>query len=832
MNILKKFMNQGNKQDLLTIPSGEFDLLRPKNSPKSSLECIYSNASLTVRDLGQYHYVLAVKKVNDDEDNANDDDTEDFSDEPSPILSVQSSKKEEEWIFEFNEELKFHRKWVGQGDVTFVWNNRSGDERVQFVVASDVPPHDVDSFMDLLCSCYYETKFQKSVSHASSTQMKNIEAMFVRNVGEEESEQKKYGLKMEGESSQDIGLADRLAERMRDLDVGDTDNTSSEEEFQDVATDVADIKAASPALRLKIDRGKTSKESKVKTAPDGTELISETVELYLYDPIREAFIRQDTEVKTRLIEIGRYQYWLSVEGGKINLGTEINTDINPTFEARPLQFIFNYSFKSVVLSYMLKFLDIASFKRFRSVWSKCFWMCLNREPWEKLPQDERDYIIDPSTTLFKQLKEIISLDDEGGKSPKNDRKDLFVPEVSSSEEEEEEEEDESEGEEDQVQYIKSTQSFDKNDASRQTTIGKERYNKSLTVAYKNDRSYVIRDDKVGVFKTTDDLEFVTAIKNVRSLKGEKIGLANPMLYMEDTSLILSDGQNKNKLYRMDLNRGAIVEEWGTGERAIAQYGPTKKFDQLTSEQTILGVSQKSIFKLDPRINSDNKVVLDSAKDYVTKYNFSSLATTEAGNIAVGSEKGDIKLYDRLGIRAKTAIPSLGQPIRYLCASADGRWLLATCDSLLLLMDTTIKTGKNAGNLGFLKSFPAAENVKTYILRVSPQHATYMLNFTKKPIKFTRAYFNAGVNKQEDSILTSTGPFAVTWSLKKILKNDPNPYIVHRFESDIVEDNFKFGTNQRVVVALKNDVSLSKIRSFKKPSKDVLLPRDTLKEFYE
>ena len=104
-----------------------------------------------------------------------------------------------------------------------------------------MPSHDVDSFMDLLCSCYYETKFQKSVSHASSTQMKNIEAMFVRNA--EESEQR-YGVKLE-EESEEVGLADRLAERMRDLDVGDTDNVSSEDEFQDVATDVADIKAMS-----------------------------------------------------------------------------------------------------------------------------------------------------------------------------------------------------------------------------------------------------------------------------------------------------------------------------------------------------------------------------------------------------------------------------------------------------------------------------------------------------------------------------------------------------------------------------------------------------------
>lgn len=447
-------------------------------------------------------------------------------------------------------------------------------------------------------------------------------------------------------------------------------------------------------------------------------------------------------------------------------------------------------------------------------------MTLNKETWTDVPEKEKDYILDSSSVpLEKQFDDILHIDDRS-----NEERDK---ESSESENDSEDEDDEN----DHSKRIISSEAFE--EPRRATSKG----NSSLTVAFRNNRSYVTRDNRIGVFKTDDEddsLEFVAAIKNISNLGGKSIDPHKPMLYMEDRNLILTDGENENKLYKMDIERGKVIEEWSTGDKNVVQYGPTKKFDQMTPEQTIVGVSQKGVFKIDPRINGKNKIAVDESKDYVGKYNFSSIGTTESGYIAIGSEKGDIKLYDRLGIRAKTAIPSLGQAIKFITTSADGKWLLATCESTLLLMDLKIKDGKNAGNIGFLKSFPASENVKTYVLKIRPEHSASILTYTKKPIRFTKAYFNTGIGQQEQTIVTSTGPYAISWSLKGILNQDGSnnyPYRIRRYNADVVADNFEFGSDKKVIVALKDDVSLSKVKSFKQPSKGVLMPSASLQDFY-
>ena len=97
---------------------------------------------------------------------------------------------------------------------------------------------------------------------------------------------------------------------------------------------------------------------------------------------------------------------------------------------------------------------------------------------------------------------------------------------------------------------------------------------------------------------------------------------------------------------------------------------------MTGEQTFLGLSGNALYRIDPRL-SGNKLVDDQLKQYATKNDFSAAATTEKGYIAVASNKGDIRLFDRLGINAKTLIPALGDPIIGMDVSADGRWVLAT-----------------------------------------------------------------------------------------------------------------------------------------------------------
>jgi VID27 C-terminal WD40-like domain len=182
-----------------------------------------------------------------------------------------------------------------------------------------------------------------------------------------------------------------------------------------------------------------------------------------------------------------------------------------------------------------------------------------------------------------------------------------------------------------------------------------------------------------------------------------------MLHQQDASLILQNPQDQASLYRMDLEVGKVVENWNVHEDiSLKAFGPENKFAQMTPEHTLLGLSHNALFRIDPRLPG-NKLVESQHQQYIAKNQFSALATTEAGYVAVASEKGDIRLFDRVGIRAKAILPALGEPITGLDVSADGKWILATCSTYLLLIDVQIKEGKYEGQLGFERSF--AKDVK-------------------------------------------------------------------------------------------------------------------------
>ncbi|EGP81847.1 uncharacterized protein MYCGRDRAFT_98129 [Zymoseptoria tritici IPO323] len=67
-----------------------------------------------------------------------------------------------------------------------------------------------------------------------------------------------------------------------------------------------------------------------------------------------------------------------------------------------------------------------------------------------------------------------------------------------------------------------------------------------------------------------------------------------------------------------------------------------------------------------------------------------------------------RLFDRLGINAKTALLALlGDPVLGVDVSTDCRWLLAACKTYLLLTDTLQSEGKNVGKLGFEGHSPNA-----------------------------------------------------------------------------------------------------------------------------
>ena len=241
---------------------------------------------------------------------------------------------------------------------------------------------------------------------------------------------------------------------------------------------------------------------------------------------------------------------------------------------------------------------------------------------------------------------------------------------------------------------------------------------------------------------------------------------------------------------------------------------------MTGEQTFLGLSDNALFRIDPRL-AGSKLVDSQLQQYAvaSKNAFSAASTTEKGYIAVASEKGDIRLFDRVGVRAKTAIPALGDPITGIDVSADGKWVLATCRTYLLLIDALQHDGKNEGKLGFEKSFAKDSKPQPRRLGLQPSHVAQFQYETGSPLSFTPARFNTGVDDKETSIITATGPFIVTWNMKKVLAGKKDPYTIKRYEEEVKADDFKYGSDRNVIVALPNEVNMIEKRALKKPTRE-------------
>ena len=199
-----------------------------------------------------------------------------------------------------------------------------------------------------------------------------------------------------------------------------------------------------------------------------------------------------------------------------------------------------------------------------------------------------------------------------------------------------------------------------------------------------------------------------------------------MLHDKDAKMVLMNPNEKHSLFAMDIEYGKIVEEWKVDDNIeVDNIAPRSKYAPTTGEQTLVGTSHNALFRIDPRMGGRGGTAMADSKQYAAKNAFSGLTTTADGKIAVASEKGDIRLFDTLGKIAKTVLPALGDPIRGLDVTRDGRYLIATTKTYLLLIDTTIGKGNNTGKSGFDKPFPADAKPIPRRLQLRPEHVAYM-----------------------------------------------------------------------------------------------------------
>ena len=758
----KYLFGDTSKETIIEIPQGQLYIVRPL-SPKGYSELIFKDAIASIRRTGQdYQYQLVIQRAYEEgEKELSEDEDEE------PDLNTLGADKDEK-TFLLDQSLHFRGVARESGENILAWRDLSGDrgDLYEFICDPSVPADKVATFEFAAVECQYERKYRKSAQRATETEL-------------EEFSFKEDSVIPSAGSEHPVPTSEESATHM-----------------------ASEVRSAKKKANTSAPRGALPTAAPPSKSPPqaGETLAKEIAELHLFDFESGTFVLQDATVVALVMETGRWQYWLHVTGAEQEwLGQPVIADIHPVFNYEYLSFIFNhYADDGSAYSWLLRFKDQETVERFQDGLMRALWEQANEMKWAKVKEQEKEYVLEAFN-------------------------DLTMDDAPPEEEEEEEEEEEVEESEERNAGQKS-EHYDTDESEDDVDVQDKdgNVNSQLAVGYKHDRSFVVRGSKIGVFKHTpnNNLEFTTNISKIETPKGKLFSPKKVMLHAEDQNMVMQDENNPSSLFRMDLEYGKIVDEWKVHDDIkLSNFAPEKKFNQMTSAQPFLGISNNALFRVDPRV-SGNKLVDADLKQYASKNDFSAASTTEKGYIAVASNKGDIRLFDRLGVNAKTHIPALGDPIIGLDVSADGRWVLGTTKNYLLLVDSLQgENSKNAGKFGFEKSFAKDEKPQPRRLTLKPSHIAQFMHETKTPINFTAAKFNTSLDSKETSIITSTGPFIVTWSMKKVLNGNKDPYAIRRYADEVKADNFEFGSDKNVILALPNEVNMVSRKTFKKPTRE-------------
>ncbi|KAJ4836328.1 Protein cypro4 [Turnera subulata] len=258
-----------------------------------------------------------------------------------------------------------------------------------------------------------------------------------------------------------------------------------------------------------------------------------------------------------------------------------------------------------------------------------------------------------------------------------------------------------------------------------------------------------------------------------------------MLMRAETNMMLmsplKEGKPHSKgIQQLDIETGKIVTEWkfekdGADITMRDIMNDTKGAQLDPSESTFLGLDDNRLCQWDMRdrrgivqnIAGGESPVLhwSQGHQFSRGTNFQCFATAGDGSIVVGSLDGKIRLYSRTSMRqAKTAFPGLGSPITHVDVTYDGKWVLGTTDTYLILICTlfTDKDGKTktgfTGRMG--NKIPAPR-----LLKLTPldSHLAGANN------KFHNGHFSwvTENGKQERHLVATVGKFSVIWDFQQV-----------------------------------------------------------------
>lgn len=188
-----------------------------------------------------------------------------------------------------------------------------------------------------------------------------------------------------------------------------------------------------------------------------------------------------------------------------------------------------------------------------------------------------------------------------------------------------------------------------------------------------------------------------------------------------------------------------------------------------------------------------------------------MATTGDGHLVVGSEKGAIRLFTKVGQRAKTELPGLGDATTGMDTTEDGKWILATTQRYIMLIPTLLADDAPGSKTAFQRVLPAGTRPRPLKLQLDRADLD---KYGIKNVNFSPARFNVGDGSIENWIVSSTGPFIITWDFGKIRRQGPTAcrapsYKITKTVDQVIADQFRFGLDDQVVASTHDGVVLEK-----------------------
>ena len=518
-------------------------------------------------------------------------------------------------------------------------------------------------------------------------------------------------------------------------------------------------------------------------------------ELYNYDSAKDELVNVNNKQKVMLrvykLDSQRFDYALSIETIDSNPNLisidKISENINGQMNSQCFCWMTSNIYIPTMNNCMGFLFDVASeSENFSSIFEKCKYETKTGEPYADVPPR---YISNPecfsSDEDEKEEKEKEEEEEKKKKKKKSNKK--------------------TKKKKDREEIMDLDDNFKEVESS---SNNKDVFNKFCVDSLSNDRTFCVNNNnEIIVYKSNirdDVLEKLSTLPVIQEYKGKNVVLNKGLLYKSEQNMLLLDQNNPYVLYQYDLPKGKIVNEWKTDKTTISDICPLKRNGQTTDEKVIYGVNPKSVFTLDERVNNKNNIA--DIKTYQTKNYANKIISTGEGQFVTGGEKGDLRFYDRMGIKAKNLLSLYGDPIRHIEISSDDQYLLLTCDKYLLLINVTDKNGEDSAFLHTIKK-DDRRGPLTLQLRTKD-----IAKYDLQDKAFTPARFDlneSGVN----NIITSLGEYIIIWNYNDIRKGKMN-YKIKKADDLVIDNYFKVGTGNKIIIGMPTKVRMQSLRKIK------------------